>query len=107
MWPQQGHIMIGPESSIEGVFEKSLFWDVQMDNILIAEDREFIAHRVMSWPSHSNALDILDQLYDEEFIKAAAKASQGGRYAPEYIELLSKRYDIPLQEFEDYVPECV
>jgi hypothetical protein len=88
-------------SNISSIFPKHLFWDVDMDNVFLDEDADFIIGRVLSKSSKSEDLSLLESIYEKGEIKFYA--IQHDIFGNERIEFLCKRYDLKPSSLRHYI----
>ena len=89
--------------SIEGIFPKVMFWDVDLNNIHIEDDIDFIIDRVLNRYIDIETLELLESIYLLDEIKYyAVEMDVMGN---ETIEFLCDRYKLKTKEFKYYIPK--
>jgi len=88
--------------SIEDVFPKVMFWDVDMNKIFLDNDADFIIDRVLNWYMDDvKILDLLDSIYPIDMIKYyAVNMDVRGN---ETIEFICNRYNLKISQFKYYL----
>ena len=94
-------LSIKGDKSIEGIFEKGLFWDVDPNRIFLKKNAGFIIDRVLRWSNIPGTLDKLEEIYPIGKIKRHARAHRDIR-SNEVFDILSSRYNIPKKDFLYY-----
>jgi len=89
------------DRSIEGIFEKGFFWDVDPSRVFLKKNAGFIIDRILRWSNVPGALDRLEEIYPVGMIKRRAKAHRDIR-SNEVFDILSSRYNIPKKDFLYY-----
>ena len=85
------------------VFPKFMFWDVDLNNIHLEDDIEFIIDRVLNWHMNIETLERLESLYSLDEIKHYAVVMDV--MGNETIEFLCDRYDLKTKDFKYYIPK--
>jgi hypothetical protein len=79
-----------------------LFWDADVSALNFVNDFGYIIGRVLNrFSIEEGQLDVLDKIYRKELIQHFCKESKE-LYDKEDIHYLSKRYNVPINEFLAY-----
>ncbi len=89
------------DKSIKGLIHEAVFWDVDMKNIFVQADQDFIIRRVLSRPQYEGVLVQLESLYSLDQIRKGIEDNVE-LHSMDDMCLLSKRYNIPLKSFINY-----
>ncbi len=92
------------DSRLSELFPISIFWDVDVNNLSIGKDEDFIIQRVLS--RHMNKveyLENLDQLYPKELIKSYALSSPD-ILGNDNIDFVANHYGLNPLDFKKYIP---
>ena len=89
------------DRSIEGIFEKGFFWDVDPSRVFLKKNAGFIIDRILRWSNVPGALDRLEEIYPIWKNKRQARANSEIR-SNEVFDILSSRYNIPKEDFLYY-----
>ncbi len=86
---------------IKGLIHEAVFWDVDMKNIFVQSDKEFIIRRVLSRPQYEGVLLQLEALYPLDQIKKGVE-NNVELHSMDDMRILSQRYQVPLKSFINY-----
>lgn len=90
--------------SLSDLFPRGLFWDVDVSNLSIDQDQDFIIQRVLS--RHMNKVEYLldlERLYPKELIKFYALSSPD-IFGNDNIDFVAKHYGLNPLDFKKYIP---
>lgn len=91
-------------NSLSDLFPRAIFWDVNIDNLSLSKDKNFIIQRVLSRHMNKNEyLENLEKLYSKNLIKSSAKDSSE-IFGNENIEFIANRYGLRPNVFKKYIP---
>lgn len=65
---------------------KALFWDVNLKNLDLKQDRHFIIHRVLSYGTMDDARSLF-KIYGKKTVRREFLKPQAGIYYPNILEL--------------------
>lgn len=89
--------------NLSDIFPREMFWDMNMDDLSLEKDSDFIIQRVLSRSMHnSEYLVKLEKLYSNSEISAIALQSSEIR-GNEDIEFIAERYQLKPEQFKKYI----
>ena len=88
---------------LSDIFPREMFWDIDMDNLSLEKDSDFIIQRVLSRSMHnSEYLGKLEKLSSIKKIREIALQSSEIR-GNEDIEFIAERYQLRPEQFKKYI----